>query len=90
MTQSIFLNLIQETIFLMLMLSAPVLVVALVVGVAIGLLQAVTQVQEATLTFVPKILASLVILVVASPWMLSFYIDHTQRILSSLVTLTQH
>ncbi len=88
MSESVFLDLLQETIFLILMLSAPVLVVALGVGVLISLIQAVTQIQEATLTFVPKILSCLVALVMASPWMLNFYIDHTRKILQSLAMIT--
>ena len=89
MSQTAFLNLLQETVLLILLLSAPVLIVAMVVGLLVSLLQAVTQVQEATLTFVPKILASLGVLVIASPWMLSVFIDHTQRLLRHMATIAQ-
>lgn len=87
MTEQIFLDMLRETIFLILLLSAPVLVVALVVGLIISLFQAVTQIQEATLTFVPKILASLFILVLSAPWMLSIFISHTRELFKSLVSL---
>lgn len=90
MSQTVFLDLLKETIFLILMLSAPVLIVAMVVGLAISVVQAVTQIQEATITFVPKILASLATLIAVSPWMLNFYIDHTQRMLKTLAELTPH
>jgi flagellar biosynthesis protein FliQ len=90
MTQAMFLDLLQETVLLILMLSAPVLIVAMTVGLLISLLQAVTQIQEATLTFVPKILASLLTLVVAAPWMLNVFIDHTQRLLQNLAGMTGH
>jgi flagellar biosynthesis protein FliQ len=89
MSQMAFIGLLQETIMLILMLCAPVLVVAMAVGIFISLFQAVTQIQEATLTFVPKILVSLAVLVVACPWMLSVYIDRTERILHRMVTITE-
>ena len=90
MSEIAFLDLMKDTIMLILLLSAPVLLVALVVGLLISLLQAVTQIQEATLTFVPKILACLLTLVVVSPWMLSIYIDHTQRMLRSLAVIVHY
>ncbi len=89
MTEVIFLDLVKETILLILMLSAPVLVVALGVGLIISLIQAVTQIQEATLTFVPKILACMLTLVLVSPWMLQIFISHTQEMLRTLASLPQ-
>ncbi|MCL6639502.1 MAG: flagellar biosynthetic protein FliQ, partial [Firmicutes bacterium] len=56
MTQTFFLHIVQESLFLVLLLSAPVLGAAMVVGLVIGILQAATQIQEQTLTFVPKII----------------------------------
>lgn len=58
-----------ETLYLVLLVSAPVLIVSLVVGFVIGLLQAVTQVQEQTLSFVPKLIAVGVALAVGGGWM---------------------
>ena len=58
-----------ESLYLVLLVSAPALGVALVVGFALGLLQAVTQVQEQTLAFVPKLVAVALALAVAAPWM---------------------
>jgi flagellar biosynthetic protein FliQ len=69
-----------ETIRVTLMISAPVLLVGLVVGVAISLLQAVTQVQEMTLVFVPKIVACLVVLVAALPWMINLLMSFTHNL----------
>lgn len=89
MSEVIFLDLVQETVLLILLLAAPVLVVAMGVGLIISLLQAVTQIQESTLTFVPKILASLLALVLASPWMLSVYLDHTERMLQTLAMIAR-
>lgn len=84
MSEIAFLDLMKECIYLVILLSTPILTVALGVGLIISLIQAVTQIQEATLTFVPKILACLATLIVLSPWMLHVYIDHTQRLLKSL------
>jgi flagellar biosynthesis protein FliQ len=88
MNETIFLDLLQQTVMMIILLTLPVLAVATAVGLTISLLQAVTQIQEATLTYVPKILASLLTLILASPWMLNLYIDHTQRLLRTLTTLT--
>ncbi|MDE3060114.1 MAG: flagellar biosynthetic protein FliQ, partial [Pseudomonadota bacterium] len=52
----------RQAIYVLILISAPLMIVALVVGIAIALLQALTQVQEATLTFVPKVLAMLLVL----------------------------
>jgi flagellar biosynthetic protein FliQ len=68
MTGAETLDFARESIFLLLEISAPAMLAALVVGVIIGLLQALTQVQEMTLVFVPKILAIFLVLLVALPF----------------------
>lgn len=73
-----------EAIRVTLLVSAPVLLVGLVVGVVISLLQAVTQVQEMTLVFVPKIVACLVVLVAALPWMLNLLVSFTHNLFSNI------
>lgn len=90
MTPALFLDLLQETMWAVILLSAPVLIVAMVVGLAISLVQAVTQIQEATITFVPKILVSLATLIIASPWMLTYFMNHTQALFHRLITMTPH
>jgi flagellar biosynthetic protein FliQ len=62
------------------------LLIGLVVGLAISIFQAVTQIQEMTLVFVPKIVAVLIALIVALPWMLNIMITYTQNILSNFPT----
>jgi len=69
-----------EAIWITLLISAPVLIVGLVVGVVISLFQAVTQVQEMTLVFVPKIVACLVALVAALPWMINLLLSFTHNL----------
>ena len=63
------------------MVAAPVLLVVLVVGLVVSMFQAVTQINEATLTFVPKLVAAVAVLAIAGPWMLSTLVDYIQRTL---------
>ncbi len=62
----------------------PALVAALVVGLAVSLFQAVTQINEATLSFLPKLLAVLAALAVAGPWMTSLLVDWIRRVLTAI------
>jgi len=73
-----------ETVRVTLLVSAPVLLVGLVVGVVISLFQAVTQVQEMTLVFVPKIVACLITLVAALPWMLNLLVSFTESLFTNI------
>jgi len=84
MTADLVVGIMAEAIKVTLLVSAPVLLVGLVVGVVISLFQAVTQVQEMTLVFVPKIIAVLVALVAALPWMLNLLVSFTQNLYLSL------
>jgi flagellar biosynthesis protein FliQ len=68
MTEAEAIDFARESIWVLLMLAAPGMLTALVVGVAIGLLQALTQVQEMTLVFVPKILAIFLVMLIALPF----------------------
>ena len=68
-------------------LSLPVLAVALIVGVAISLLQAVTQIQEMTLTFVPKIIAVFLCIALAAPWLVETMVDYTQQLFMSIPSI---
>ena len=72
-----------ETIKVTLLISAPMLLMGLVIGLAISIFQAVTQIQEMTLVFVPKIVAVLIALIISLPWMLNIMITYTQNILSN-------
>ena len=78
MEQDKFLDIFQKMIYLMMLISAPVLMSAIVVGLAISIIQSVTQIQEQTLTFVPKIFAALLVLIVAAPWMVDVFVSSTQ------------
>ena len=61
-------------------LSLPILGVSLVVGLLVSLFQAVTQLQEPTLTFIPKILAVVVVVVITGPWMMNTIVDFTEEV----------
>lgn len=69
-----------ETYKITLTLSLPMLLVGLVVGLMISIFQATTQINEMTLTFVPKILAVIVVIIFTMPWMLNMLMDFTTRI----------
>jgi flagellar biosynthesis protein FliQ len=70
MTSELIITLGQETIKTTLMLAAPLLICALVIGLVVSIFQAVTQINEATLAFIPKIVVICVTLVICAPWML--------------------
>jgi flagellar biosynthetic protein FliQ len=66
--------------------TGPMLLGTLVVGVGVGVLQAATQINEATLSFVPKVVAAVIVLAVAGPWMLTTLVEYIQRTLQSIPT----
>jgi flagellar biosynthesis protein FliQ len=84
MSTDLVVGLMAEAIKLMLLISAPALMVGLIVGVAISLFQAVTQIQEMTLVFVPKIVAVMVVLVAAMPWMLNLMVTYTHNLIANI------
>ncbi|AQS59812.1 flagellar biosynthesis protein FliQ [Desulforamulus ferrireducens] len=80
MTQTYVLHLAREALMMVVILSLPTLAVAMLVGLIIGILQATTQVQEQTLSFVPKIVAVFVTLIVAAGWLLNIAVNFTTRL----------
>ncbi|HET9206414.1 MAG TPA: flagellar biosynthesis protein FliQ [Burkholderiaceae bacterium] len=74
----------QQGLLLMLTVAAPMLITVLVVGLVVSVLQAATQINEATLSFVPKVVAAVVVLAVAGPWMLNTLVEYIQRTLQSI------
>jgi len=89
MNQGDVLNLAQEAMRIILMVSAPMLGFGLLVGLLVSIFQATTQIQEATLAFVPKIVAVLVSVIVFGPWILRILIDFTQKLFINLNTYIQ-
>ena len=77
----------QQSLYVLLMISAPVLITVLAVGLLVSIFQAATQIHEATLSFVPKVLAVVAVLAVAGPWMLSSLVEFLQRSLQAIPTV---
>jgi flagellar biosynthetic protein FliQ len=76
----------QQALYVMLMISAPMLIAALAVGLIVSILQAATQINEMTLSFIPKLIAILAALVVAGPWIITYYVDYVRRLFESIPT----
>lgn len=74
----------QQGLYMLLTVAAPVLLTVLGVGLLVSIFQAATQIHEATLSFVPKILAAVAMLGLAGPWMLSTLVDYLQRMLQMI------
>ncbi|MBF4691741.1 flagellar biosynthesis protein FliQ [Fusibacter ferrireducens] len=82
MTEEMVIDLFSETIKIILMLAAPMLLGGLLIGLVIAIFQATTQIQEATLAFVPKIVVVFVILMLTGSWILNSLIEFTNNIFS--------
>lgn len=89
MTDSSVLELAQRTVMLTLMISAPVLVLGLLVGLVVSVFQAATQIQETTLTFIPKIIAVAAALIIFGPWMMTSMINFTTRLFVNIPYLAR-
>ena len=89
MEDSVFLTLSQNVLILILILSTPILVVSMVVGLIISIFQAVTQIQEATLTFVPKIVAGILTMIILLPWMLNVFVSRVTEMFEYIGTMTK-
>lgn len=87
MTPESVVEIAQRAMWLMLQLSAPLLLTALAVGVLIGMLQAATQINEMTLSFIPKLVAVGVAFAIAGPWMLRTLVQFTRQLIESLPDL---
>ncbi len=74
----------QNALFVLLMVAAPILGTVLVVGLVVSLFQALTQINEATLSFVPKLVAAVAVFALAGPWMLTTLVDFIRRMLMAL------
>ena len=74
----------QQGLYILLLVSAPVLLVVLGVGLVVSIFQAATQISEATLSFVPKIVAAVLVMAFAGPWMMTTLVEYLQRTLKSI------
>ncbi len=87
MTMDIINEIISKALYLVLLLSSPVLAVSLVVGLIISIFQATTQINEQTLTFVPKIFAVFITLAFVMPWIMTKLTDFTRELLTYYMSL---
>jgi flagellar biosynthetic protein FliQ len=87
MTQEFVVTLGKDALTTAFMVAAPMLLSGLIVGLAIGVFQAVTQIQEMTLTFIPKILVVVIALVVFLPWILNALITFATTVFGSITTI---
>ena len=74
----------QQGLYMLLMVSAPILRTVMMIGLLVSIFQAATQISEATLSFVPKVLGAVAVLAIAGPWMLTSLIEYLQRTLQSI------
>lgn len=74
----------QQALQIALLISAPLLLTALAVGLIVSIFQAATQINETTLSFIPKLLAMAAVLVIAGPWMLTIFVEYTQQLFASI------
>ena len=77
----------QHALWVTMLIAAPMLVSALAVGLFIGMIQAATQINEMTLSFIPKLLVLVISIVVAGPWMLSVIINYTRQLFHQIPSL---
>ncbi len=74
----------QQGLYMLLTIAAPILMTVLGVGLVVSIFQAATQIHEATLSFVPKIVAAVAVLAIAGPWMLTTLVEYLQRTLQAI------
>ncbi len=87
MSGALAVDLVRQAVMMSLMVAAPLLATALLVGIIVSLVQAVTQLQEQTLTFIPKLLAIAFVFVLTLPWAITRLVEYLAGVLRSLPTL---
>jgi len=83
-TPEVVIGLVQQALEVTLLVSAPLLLAALVTGLVVSVFQAATQINEMTLSFIPKLIAVFAAVVLAGPWMVSVLVDFTRRLLTGI------
>lgn len=84
MTEDVVLGIGREAIMVTVILAAPLLLSALVVGLVVSIIQAVTQINESTLTFIPKMITIVIVMIVLAPWMTQVITSYTTELITSL------
>ncbi len=84
MTPELIMNIGRQAIEMMLILAGPLLLSALFIGLIISIFQAATQINEQTLSFIPKLVGIFLVLILAGPWMLQMMVDYIRRLFESI------
>ena len=84
MTDTFIIQITREALIMVLILSIPTLMAGLLVGLVIGILQATTQIQEQSLSFVPKLIVTLVVMALLAPWMIRVMTGYTSELFAKL------
>lgn len=87
MTPDLISTIAQETVLVAIKLVAPILLSSLAVGLIVAMFQAATQINEQTLTFIPKLVTIIVVLMLAGPWMLQVIVDYFQNLMHQIPVL---
>ena len=87
MTPEVVMNIGRQALEMTLMLSAPLLLAGLVIGLIISIFQAATQINEATLSFIPKLIGIFLVLILAGPWILQSMVDYIRQLFESIPQL---
>ena len=87
MTPETVMHLGRQAVEVALLLSAPLLVTALVIGLLVSIFQAATQINEATLSFIPKLVGTFLVLILAGPWMLQLIVDYIRQLFERIPQL---
>lgn len=89
MSENMVLSIMKDGVMTALMISAPILIVSIIVGLIISIFQATTQIQEQTLTFVPKLIAIAAVGLITGAWMMNTIVEFTERIFSIIANITK-
>jgi flagellar biosynthesis protein FliQ len=89
MSENMLMGIIKDAIYTGLSVAAPILIIAVIVGLLVSIFQATTQIQEQTLTFVPKLIATALVGLITGSWMLHMIVGFTTRIFEQITTITK-
>ena len=87
MSQELIVEIAYQTLYFTAILSAPILVTGLVIGVILSIVQSIVQIKEMTLTFIPKILATMLVLLITIPWMINKFIEYFNYLMNIMTNL---
>lgn len=87
MSEELIMKLMMDALLMILKITMPILIVGLVVGLVVGLFQATTQIQEMTLSFIPKIIITFLVILIMGQWMLTTLMEYTRELFGLITTL---